>query len=126
MKKIFLTVSFLLIMLTTLQAQTVERYNRLMQRTEIYRDGVMIGYTRENRLLNQREHYDSQHNSIGYSRNNRLLNQTEHYDNRHQRTGYTRENRLLNQVEHYDNRHQRTGYSRWNNITRQWEYTATK
>ena len=80
MKKIFMT-CLLLITFISLKAKTTERYNSFLQRTEIYKNGVMIGYSRKNNWLNQIDHYDALGRTTGYSKKNAFLDQVDHYDN---------------------------------------------
>jgi len=121
MKKIF-TTCLLLITFISLKAQTTERYNPFLQRTEIYKNGTMIGFSRENSWLNQTDHYDASGNKTGYSRKNMFFDQVDHYDSQHRRKGYSRENHLWNRVDHYDSQHRRKGYSTWDPILKQWRY----
>ena len=99
MKKIF-TTCLLLITFISLKAQTIERYNPFLQRTETYKNGVMIGFSRENNWLNQTDHYDASGN----------------------KTGHSRKNMFFDQVDHYDNQYRKKGYSTWDPILKQWRY----
>jgi hypothetical protein len=121
MKTIF-TTCLLIITFINLKAQTIERYNPFLERMEIYKNGVMIGYSRENSWLKQTDHYDASGNKTGYSRKNPFLDQVDHYDNQYRKKGYSRENHLLNRIDHYDNQYKRTGYSVWDPYLKQWKY----